>query len=362
MTDVAILARASSLISLLLDNDLITDNALYYCASALSNFVIGYGYLSAVDLLIQPVIEAYSAIIDKGNELSTLTSSLVSDSVDALMSGRELHLAIYEKTSVVTTNLRYFVTVVYVIDIPKLVLMTPLSPQEVIQGVQPVKATLQSRSYSSYDIVRTTIAQSTLNLHGFITMTGSVKVQVHYDSFVPSAITISTLNSSHSRRLTGSTKSRDTTIVTTLLPNILSPGFTSVPVTNGSFRCVTAGSPYNVTANCSLNSFISLTCPGDVTGLLHFKCPGRKVVPQCVSWNGQQYISSTGCKLVENSQYHTTCQCNGSSGYDGQQLDYLSDSIIDEISVSPIITVTPFVQFVISHDIILRRPIRINWV
>jgi len=99
------------------------------------------------------------------------------------------------------------------------------------------------------------------------------------------------------------------------IPNSSPIDYYDVRPQNGSVSCKKRGRPYSVSANCSIAPDLNVTCPGNDTRVLSFVCPGKKLVPVCLAWNGEDYVATEACTVVAYTPYNTTCLCVGNTGY-----------------------------------------------
>jgi len=332
---VAIISRANTFASLMADVHSLSDAAFYYCLMSLPSIVASYGYLSSSDDVIAPVLTALSAAAERGNNLTSHVAAQISSALDTLMLGREYQLAISEETSILTSNLRFYVTTDYAVAIPAKYLAVPRSPGEILLGLEPATAVVQLSSNNIYDKVRVSLVESNINFHRVALYSVPLKVQIRTDG------TTAKVSNGAARELSvyplGSTEA---VMVTTTLRNAPSQTFQTTYVKEKAYQCAARKVAYVVDAKCQFNATLKINCKANSTGSVYYTCPSRIVQPQCVAWGGEGYSADVPCKLVQYSAHNTTCRCNGSTGYDDRINSYAY--LKEEIAVSTSVSYTGF--------------------
>ena len=339
----AIISRANTLTSLLTDIHSVSDVALHHCTASLTAVIAQYGYLSSSDDVIEPVLSALSAVLERGSNLTSYLGSQISAALDTVMLGREYQLAVSEETSIVTTNLRYYVTADYSIALSERRFAVPQSSGEVMLGQQPASVVTQLPTANIYDIIKVSLAESNINFRRVPTYSVPLKVQVHAD--VASGV--------GSRRTTRELRasplgSVEDTVVTMTLRNALSQQYETSYASEKVYHCAEKKVAYSVDAECQFNATQKLSCRANVTESIYYTCPSRIVQPLCIAWRGVGYAADVPCTLIHYSAQNTTCQCDGST------IGLLNASYVfgDEIGASASISYTSFiVRWIASNDV-----------
>ena len=314
--------------------------ALHNCSAALVAMVMSYRDLCAADGRIDLVLQAMSTIITHGKSLPVSISRQISQSMDELTAAKGNLLVAGESIDMVTGNIRFLSSSGFLSQVetttygaPQTLLEeflgTPLATMSFSQGASArrdrfLKAR-QSSGGGSDDggdgaVVLVSVSQSNVNyLPGRSPNTTAMKVTLSYDSD-PGVSTV---------------------VIT--IPNSSPILYYDIKPQNGSVACKKTGRPYSVSANCSIAPDINVTCPGNDTRILKFVCPGKKLVPSCLAWNGEDYVTSDACTVVAYTPYNTTCACVGDTGYDEALGEPASNNPqIDNIAASADIVVSGF--------------------
>ena len=67
---------------------------------------------------------------------------------------------------------------------------------------------------------------------------------------------------------------------------------------------------YFISYRCHNTTVYNATCPANSRGLLTAACPGYQQIPQCLVWNGANYVSSKYCHVLQYNSTTTTCSCS----------------------------------------------------
>merc|ERR1719487_372198 len=54
---------------------------------------------------------------------------------------------------------------------------------------------------------------------------------------------------------------------------------------------------------------MTLTCPGDEAGYFAYSCSSGGQQPGCAVWDGDAYVISSSCVVLDYTAYNTTCLC-----------------------------------------------------
>ena len=349
-----VVSRATTIATIILNAAENSLGALRNCSAALVTMINEYSSLCASDGSIDVVLQAISTIISYGKSLPISLSRLLYQSMDKLTLARGTQLVPGEVSSVVVDKIRFLSSSGFLSHVESVTYESPRTTLEKFLGTPSVTmtfrhdkisltrtvsffgtrgnlvpavgkyATLSDSSDSSEGgdgaVVQVSVSQSTVNyLPGRSPNTTATKVILSYDSD-PGVSTV---------------------IVT--IPNLIPIPYDDIKPQNGSVLCNKRGYPYSVSANCSFDPSLNITCPGNATRKVEIVCPVKKYVPVCLAWNGEDYVASNACTVLSYTADNTTCACIGYTGYDESLGEPATNNPqIDNIAASADIEVTGF--------------------
>ena len=347
-----VVSRASTIATILISTEEISLEALHNCSTALISMVTAHGDLAASDGAIDRVLQAMSTIISQGKFLPVSISRQISQCMDKLIEAKGKELVPGETTNKVIGNIRFLTSVGFLAHAEATTYSAPQTSLE-----EFLRASTTSMMFSHGAITYSTIMSPNMR-HVSRALNGrTVSASGSDDGGNGAAVQVS-VSQSNINYLPG--RSPNTTATKVTLSYDSDPGGSTVVITipnnspipyyeirpqNGSVACKRIGRPYSVTANCSAAPDLNVTCPGNDTRILKFICPGKKLVPVCLAWNGEDYVASDACTVIAYNPYNTTCACEGTTGYNealGEPAT--TNPQIDNIAASADLVVSGFVN------------------
>ena len=338
--------------------------ALHNCSAALVAMVMSYRDLCAADGRIDLVLQAMSTIITHGKSLPVSISRQISQSMDELTAAKGNLLVAGESIDMVTGNIRFLSSSGFLSRVESKTYSSSQTPLEMFLGA-PI-ATMTFSQHKAISVRRTSYKLKSLQSIKVIGNRFESEVNDASESGSSDggngAVVLVSVSQSNVNYLPG--RSPNTTAMKVTLSYDSDPGVSTVVITipnsspilyydikpqNGSVACKKTGRPYSVSANCSIAPDINVTCPGNDTRILKFVCPGKKLVPSCLAWNGEDYVTSDACTVVAYTPYNTTCACVGDTGYnEALGAPATNNPQIDNIAASADIVVSGFTDTLTS--------------
>ena len=378
VSDDVISSRAITISIILQDYQQLSESALYNCSLALTTTIFEYGMLCSKDSTINYILSALSAIVESGRSLPQFIAYQVRASMDNLLAARKKLLAIAEETSIVTDNLRFYSTVSYLIDILDQPIPSPQSITELYLKKRPTITTINILNTTSSmksavvkvdsndaESILTPTSTSSVASHQYVRNKNKSKRLLKSRSGGGfSSIDYGSLGASQSqdnqnyfhtdKNFSGNVKAvveydeeAHITIVTTTISLDSPTHYYVIPPQNSSIHCRNTGKPYSVSANCSMDKSLNVTCHGNDTNIISFTCPGVTFLPVCYSFDSSadQFAETPACVLVDYSDYNVTCECTGPSGYEGEVVEppVIVNPITDDIAASAKLEIDSFV-------------------
>ena len=178
----------------------------------------------------------------------------------------------------------------------------PQSAFSSLFGIAPSVITLQSSDASTSDsIIGLSIARYNSNPTNSVLNSTGIGIQISPQS---------TSNSyAGQRRL--STRTSTGPNITIDLRNSVPIVYRNLSASTVIIKCLsTKTTTYLKSYRCHNTTFYNATCPANSRGLLTVSCPGYQQRPQCLIWNGLDYISSKYCHVLRYNSTTTTCTCS----------------------------------------------------
>ena len=348
-------SRATTIANILSDATEISIGALHNCSAALVSMITSHSDLSASDGALDIVLQAISTIIAHGKSLPASISIQISNCMDKLVEAKGNELVPGESTSLVVDKIRFLSSPGFLSQAENIIYSTPQTSLEEFIGAPLVTLTFsQTGTTKSQQLVSSTAT----SMHMSRALKARKKTVGGSDDGGDGSVVQFSVSQAIINYLPG--RSPDTTatkftlyyesdpansIVEVTIPNKIPVFYYDIKPKNGSVTCKNTGYPYSVSGNCSTAPDRNVTCPGNDTRLINFVCPGKKLVPLCLAWNGVDYVATDACIVLEYTPYNTTCACLGDTGYDealGAPTD--NNPQIGNIAASADIEVSEFVN------------------
>ena len=358
MTTDVVVSRAATIASLLSDTSQLSLSAIYNCSAALISTISEFSAMSASDSTIETMLLALSAVISNGRSLPASVSQQISKAIDILTAAHSNSLVPGESTTLIVGNVRFYAVASYVSQASQAVFYSPQTALEKFLHVSPVRVSFSSKAFSKPTTKSTTAVATALHsasnmLSLAVNMGSEGDPPISGGAGVAMALSLSQTNVNfQSGRPPNSTAERVTllfdtdpgenTVVVTL-QNEAPIEYDDSPPQNGSVACRHTGFKYSVSANCTSAPDINVTCHGNDTRRITYVCPGRQILPQCLAWNGEEYVATEACTVISYTPYNTTCSCVGDTGYDSELgAEPSNNPQIDAMAASADIIVTGF--------------------
>lgn len=140
--------------------------------------------------------------------------------------------------------------------------------------------------------------------------------------------------------------------------------------TTGSILCKksTTLEAYQVNANCTTDSNLLLTCPGNETATLTYTCPSKDVYPTCSKSTdgGSVFEETSSCKVIAYTEANTTCLCQlaiqATARRLSNQLKSTADSEQASYASTATVVISDFIQRWKSADNLSLTTIKKNLV
>ena len=324
--------------------------------------VTGYSYLCAADGRIELVLQAMSTIVSHGKSLPVSISRQISHSVDKLTAAKGNLLVPGESTDMVTGNVRFLSSCGFLSQAISTTYSAPQTLLEVFVNAPPtsmsfsheaLKHTVQTSSIavsSPYNRASNRVLQS-----GFGSSIGDgdggdgAIAQVSVSQTTVNFLTGRSPNTTATKVTLSFDSDPGVSIVVYSIPSRFPILYFDVTPQNGSVSCKRTGYQYSASANCSLAPNINVTCSGNDTRVIKYTCPGIKLIPLCLAWNGEDYVSTDACTALSYTPLNTTCVCVGNTGYDealGEPAN--NNPQIDNIAATADLEVSAFVDTWVS--------------
>ena len=259
------------------------------CSSAISYIVTNYASVAAGDSAIASVVNALSAILQKGTSLPSQLRANVTNAISLLNAARHSVMSVGENPlELVSNTLGIKVAVKYSVD-----LQTGLAPalSSALKALGSVSTFLAMNTSSfSHDLIGISLTSYSTNPHVILankTTPNSVSLKVDVD-YLDSA---------------------SSSVFTVVMQNLASVDYTYYPAKNKTYYCDFKSSAFYVRANCTGPSSFSIFCPGTTRRTVKYTCPSYQNQPSCNLWDGTQYTKPSICKVSSYTSLTTTCTC-----------------------------------------------------
>jgi hypothetical protein len=314
-----IVNRILTLSNILIDSDLVTDNALSVCTNVLVTTVNDNMDLIASDkYLTNLIMSLISKTVDRGvdvpvNILDT-SKSLLTDLADNVL----IHAVLGEPIVLVTENIRLSMTVsdMSSLDFSSTKYYAPQTDFEKFSDIAQAALSYKATP-SGTGIIGVTISQFNSNPEGGVSNSTKVNLQTkqYASSFGTSnsrrLVTTSTLPSNSPFKSTTESRSLSSSSlsVTIQLPNVKWVNYTRLYPSNEIIYCYFSPEVYTENGTCpsGLNYFVN--CPGNV-GKWNISCPGHHEIPICVMRDENGLSENPYCDVVDFDSESTTCNCD----------------------------------------------------
>ena len=284
--------------------------------------------LAAYDGTIDRVLQALSTIISHGKSLPVSISRQISQCIDKLIEAKCNELLPGEMTEMVVGNIRFLCSAGFLSQAEAETYSAPQTLLEEFLRTPPRVMTFSQGAVPNSQRALVTSASSFKILHLARAMSGRKRSGLGSNDAGNGAVVQVSVFQSTVNYLPG--RSPNTTamevtlsydedpgvnVVVLIIPNPVPILYFDIAPQNQSVSCQRNNRPYSVSANCSAFPNLNVTCPGNDTHTLRFVCPGKKLVPVCLAWNGVDYIASDACIVAAYTPYNITCVCVGNTGY-----------------------------------------------
>ena len=343
---------ALTISDLLRDMSQVSENALFDCSNTIFDLVSSYPALAVLDSNMKYVVDALSAILERGSELPDSIYDNIIISIRTLNEYRQMVMSPGEDpVEFYTKNLRYYVSVEYLgqFDINKEWVVAQ-SALERLLNVDSSSVILTNEQSLNNSIASTTA----------IVGLGLWEVLTNTKQNGPSD---SSLIELETRLISGSISGVPATRIVVVLLNHEGIFYDDAYHLNsnkhsGKIDCYYRGNslPYNVSVSCQSSYTddtdtdtydIVLTCPGDVNTYIEYTCPYVYDKPECSLWDplNAQYVSSDYCTVISYDNVSTTCLCDGTlnastmgrrlqhSAADPETYDFVSKKVVASVTL-----------------------------
>jgi len=341
-------------LALLQDPTLLTPSALYNCTSALTTSLRRSNLIASNDNNLLSVLSALSSVVQVGTALPKTLGIQISQTIDAIIVGREQQLVLGESTSVVTGSVKFYSKVGYGKDLYGYETPLPQTDLEEYLGVVPartsfdvIKISTGRTSRRQLGVVGDGISSSSPSPYGHTTVTNTQTTNNYLD--LAANTTVIKLKIGYEGVLNGST----TTIT---FPTVGLISYLNIPSVNGTVNCGLNSSSYVVPLNCTANPTLVATCPGNILTDIYFTCPQYTVTPSCLAWGSQlnTFAQVPECVVVQYDSNQTVCQCTGPTGYGDSEDDGGHVSYSNELAASAQIITSGFTNTVLHTKVDAR--------
>jgi hypothetical protein len=336
-----IVARASSIASILSDVAQINENALSYCTSTLVFTIDNNPELAGETEAANLCATALSNVLQTSLPESLLNE--VSGALKSLTDGMQAALAVGEPASELTTDSVRLSTSVSDSN-SESEATTAQTDAEKFNGVAAPKIkTGQSRrrrlqsSGESTGLGITVVAFNN-NPKGAAAVSDSTSVGLQ---------TVQYFDDGNTRRRLSDP---EPLMVSLLLTNPKPIEYYEDPIIEGEVICSPTKKEnlqgYQVNVTCSRGAFLTFDCPGDsLGGMFNYTCPTEKKVPECTMWNEdlQTFAVNPTCTVTDFTAWNTTCLCESGSSAGGRRLSSV-DSGLEEFGSSAAIIGASFLS------------------
>ena len=337
------LSRNTLVAQILSDTELNTQVTIITCSYIVTSTILEYSSISADDATILSTIKALATLMSNGKSIPVSVAYSISKAIDKISTARGILLGTGESTSITTSVLRFFTEKSYLSLANHKLYSCPQTALEIFmreprttasfmserknnsRRLQSDSSTVDFQSQSvrfdggDGDIVIVSLSLSTISYHSLTPPNSTAeKVQLYSDSM-------------HSYLNT----------ITATVQNVHPIQYFNDPSSYNHIACEPRGMAYDIVGSCTNTSDIHLRCPGNDSRVLRYSCPGRQLIPTCVAWNGTDYVVNSACTVISYTAHNTTCQCSGSTNYDGSGTN---NPQIDDLAASTDIIVYGFVE------------------
>ena len=290
------------------------------------SLVTNHSFLCASDESIDIVLQAISTVISQGKSLPVSISRDMHHCMDTLTLAKGNLLVPGENSSIVVDKIRFLSSSGYLSQLESTTFQSPQTSLEKFLATPSAtmtfsqKTTLSTRNvssvvkhgnliggYSKYVI----LSDSTENGGG----DGAV-VQVSVSQSMVNYLPGRSPNSTATKVTLSYDSDPGVSSVVVTIPNLTPIHYVDIEPESRNVTCAKKGYAYSISANCFVDPNLNVTCPGNDTRIFQIVCPGKKLVPVCLAWNGEDFIASDACTVIAYTAYNTTCRCVGNTGYD----------------------------------------------
>ena len=297
----ALLSRIKMVADIFLDINQVSSAALATCTALLVDAITDHPAFSSDPSFAGPAAEALSSVLENGQSLPSALLQDLKDALSSLLQGVQAALAVGEAPySLLTTNFRVSTVVVDATALLGTVVTAAQSDVEKLAGANPRSLAISYTGSGSGAYDMTTAGVSIIQY---------LKVPELSLGTNSTAIGLETVvrGVDNRRRKLAST---DFTVVV-VLANRERIDYISFTSTNISVFCHREDrTPYTLPQVCPSGFSFDALCPGTL-GFFNFTCPGKKTLPQCLSWDGAAYSPDPACEVLGYTPYNTTCKCSG---------------------------------------------------
>jgi hypothetical protein len=320
-------SRATTVADILVDIDTVSNAALLNCTAVLVSTINANPSIAcdgdtarllstALSQVLQALNNPSYAIQSTAVELQLFTS--VQGAVGSLSVGCQTLLALGEApVAVVTENIRVVSAISDQVGLLNLTMYSALSAFEKTNNKKAATVHIDQSFLLPSEATGLTLIQYGNNPQGLLTNSSIITLQTliygggQDDSSVLS-VPSARLTSSYGgqRRLAAAQRTPN---VTTVLQNTAVIEYVKIDALKLRLRCDQwSNVHYTLNATCPDLTFVNLTCPINMKGVFNVTCPSVQTVPRCTTWNGEEMVVNSLCRVISYSAYNTTCQCDNS--------------------------------------------------
>ena len=309
MTADVVASRAYTVGNIFSDVTQITATALLNCTYVLTTTIQNNLNLACSDDTASVILQALSNVVQVGNRLPPPLFNDVLESMNLLLSSCHSSMAVGQEPQ--ATNTANIKALSYVSD-----------KDSDSVGCNGIQSELEKFLQVPATAMCANLSASALAA-GFSVVQYLSDPQVRTSTSSSLNIQVTPVPSTSKRRALQSSDN-DISLTSTFQNNELI-SYDTIPEKRMSSFCNGKNSIGKMhTFLCPSGLTVNATCPAGKVGTLTVVCPVYQILPQCTYWNGTQFIADSLCKVVEYTEYNTTCICASSLPSGGAQTLKLS--------------------------------------
>jgi outer membrane protein OmpA-like peptidoglycan-associated protein len=284
----------------MIDLTQVSEEAYRDCSLVILDIIDKVPGVAASDIALPYIIESLSAILEKGEDVPDDIYERVISSVKVLSEERQKLVSAEEAPfELYTRNLRFFVSVNFLGS------FTNATTWDVAISALERDVGTNSSSF---------VLDSTAAHNDSVGVTTKI---------LGVAIWQVLINTGRTSGLNGSLVELQTTAIgsdteTTFIDTIFVVSYNHEPINydvdqeiiHGTVFChaVSSNRPFQTTVPCG-DDMVDVTCPGNFSLYMDYTCPYHVDAPQCLFYDGTDYVANPACELVSYDSFSTTCSC-----------------------------------------------------